>query len=115
MSVAEIIWLAVGFGGQIVFSCRFIVQWIASERKGESIVPVAFWYLSLVGSWLLLAYAIHKRDPVFFVGQCCGSFIYLRNLYLIHHHGWPSKQATEQEDEPAAVAGQVEEPRRQAA
>jgi lipid-A-disaccharide synthase-like uncharacterized protein len=63
---------------------RFLVQWVASERKGESIVPVYFWYLSLIGSLILLAYAIFRRDPVFILGQSTGFFVYTRNLMLIY-------------------------------
>jgi lipid-A-disaccharide synthase-like uncharacterized protein len=77
------IWLALGFAGQVAFSGRFVVQWLASEREGRSVVPVAFWILSVVGSLLLLAYAIHRRDPVFVLGQTTGVLIYLRNLHLI--------------------------------
>ena len=80
---ADHLWLALGFLGQGLFSMRFLVQWIASEKKGESVVPVAFWYFSLGGSALLLLYAVHRLDPVFIVGQTAGSFIYIRNLYLI--------------------------------
>ncbi|MFN5011035.1 MAG: lipid-A-disaccharide synthase N-terminal domain-containing protein [Gammaproteobacteria bacterium] len=77
-------WIVVGFTGQALFSARFIVQWLASERVKRSIVPRAFWYFSLAGGATLLAYAIHKRDPVFIAGQGLGLFVYLRNLYLIH-------------------------------
>lgn len=77
------LWLAVGFAAQICFSSRFIVQWIASERAGRSIVPVAFWIFSILGGGLLLAYAIHRRDPVFIVGQAAGFIVYARNLRLI--------------------------------
>ena len=76
-------WIVVGFMGQALFSARFIVQWLASERVKRSIVPRAFWYFSLAGGVTLLAYAIHKRDPVFIAGQGLGVFVYLRNLYLI--------------------------------
>ncbi|NBU24610.1 MAG: hypothetical protein EBS39_03120 [Gammaproteobacteria bacterium] len=77
-------WIVIGFVGQALFSARFIVQWLASERVRRSIVPRAFWYFSLAGGATLLAYAIHKRDPVFIAGQGLGLFVYLRNLYLIH-------------------------------
>ena len=77
-------WVALGFLGQGLFFSRFLVQWIASERRGRSVVPLAFWYLSLGGGALLLAYAIHRRDPVFILGQAFGFLVYLRNLYLIH-------------------------------
>jgi lipid-A-disaccharide synthase-like uncharacterized protein len=74
--------MAFGFAAQGLFSARFIVQWLASERAGRSVVPMAFWYLSLLGSTLLLLYAIHRRDPVFILGQGSGVFIYLRNIHL---------------------------------
>ena len=77
------IWLGIGFFAQLMFSARFLVQWLASERAGKSIVPLLFWYLSIAGSALLLAYAIHRKDPVFILGQSVGIFIYTRNLYLI--------------------------------
>jgi lipid-A-disaccharide synthase-like uncharacterized protein len=77
------LWIIIGFVGQALFSARFFVQWVASERAKRSIVPKAFWYFSLVGGVVLLSYAIHKRDPVFIVGQSTGVFVYLRNLYLI--------------------------------
>ena len=76
-------WLIIGFIGQALFFMRFLVQWIASERKGESVVPVFFWYFSLGGGLVLLAYAIHIRDPIFILGQSTGAFIYVRNLILI--------------------------------
>jgi lipid-A-disaccharide synthase-like uncharacterized protein len=76
-------WLAVGFVGQALFFSRFLVQWIASERRGQSVVPLAFWWLSLVGGTLLLAYAIYRRDPVFILGQAFGFLVYTRNLVLI--------------------------------
>lgn len=77
------IWLAVGFVGQALFTMRFLVQWLQSERMRRSVVPEAFWYFSLLGGTTLLAYAIHRKDPVFIVGQAAGLFIYLRNLYFI--------------------------------
>ena len=83
MTTGELVWLAVGFGGQAIFVSRFLVQWISSERKQQSTIPPAFWYLSLFGGMLLLAYAIHRRDPVFILGQSTGSLIYLRNIYFI--------------------------------
>jgi lipid-A-disaccharide synthase-like uncharacterized protein len=77
------VWIAVGFAGQLLFSARFIVQWVLSERKGRSYIPMAFWYFSIAGGMTLLAYAIHRQDPVFIVGQAFGLIIYLRNLTLI--------------------------------
>lgn len=79
----EWFWLAVGFVGQALFSTRFLVQWLSSERKGRSVVPLEFWYFSLVGGATLLSYAIYRADPVFIVGQLTGLFIYGRNLQLI--------------------------------
>ncbi len=76
-------WLVLGFVGQAAFSGRFVVQWLASEREGRSVIPVTFWFLSIAGSLLLLAYAVHRRDPVFVLGQSMGVLIYLRNLHLI--------------------------------
>lgn len=77
------IWLVIGFGGQLAFSARFLVQWVVSEARRESVIPVPFWYLSLVGGSLLLIYAIHRRDPVFILGQGAGLIVYARNLVLI--------------------------------
>jgi len=76
-------WLAIGFLGQALFSARFIVQWLSSERVKKSVIPTAFWYFSLAGGATLLAYAIHREDPVFIVGQAAGLFIYLRNLQFL--------------------------------
>lgn len=76
-------WLAIGFVGQTLFASRFIVQWLASEKARHSVVPHSFWHLSLAGGFVLLAYAIYQRDPVFIVGQSAGALIYIRNLVLI--------------------------------
>jgi lipid-A-disaccharide synthase-like uncharacterized protein len=76
-------WLVIGFVGQAFFSMRFLVQWVFSERHRRSIIPVAFWYFSLAGGATLLAYAIHREDPVFIVGQGAGLLVYSRNLYFI--------------------------------
>ena len=73
-------WLVLGFVAQGLFSARFMVQWIASERAGKSVMPVIFWYLSISGSVLLLAYAIYRQDPVFILGQSAGLIVYFRNL-----------------------------------
>jgi len=75
--------LVLGFVGQAIFFTRFLVQWIASEKAGRSVIPVAFWWISLGGAALLFVYAILRADPVFIVGQSLGSFIYIRNLILI--------------------------------
>ena len=77
------LWLGLGFVAQAIFASRFVVQWISSEKAGQSVVPIAFWYLSLGGSLLLLTYAIYRKDPVFIIGQSIGGLIYARNLALI--------------------------------
>ncbi len=82
----EHVWLAVGFAGQAMFTMRFVVQWIASERKKQSTIPLAFWYFSLMGGVILFSYALYRRDPVFILGQSFGIFIYLRNLYFIYRN-----------------------------
>lgn len=76
-------WIGLGFLGQAFFFSRFVVQWIVAERRGESIVPAAFWYLSIAGGVILLIYSVHLRDPVFIAGQSIGTFVYVRNLMLI--------------------------------
>ncbi|TGQ73106.1 MAG: hypothetical protein E5V49_01655 [Mesorhizobium sp.] len=76
-------WVLLGFIAQFFFTMRFVVQWLASEKARRSVVPVAFWFLSLFGGGLLLIYAIQRQDPVFIVGQAMGMFIYVRNLWLI--------------------------------
>jgi lipid-A-disaccharide synthase-like uncharacterized protein len=78
------IWLAVGFTGQALFSARFIIQWWCSERQKRSVVPVAFWYFSLAGGATLLGYAVYRQDPVFIAGQAGGLLVYSRNLYFIY-------------------------------
>jgi lipid-A-disaccharide synthase-like uncharacterized protein len=84
LSSIELIFLIIGFVGQGLFASRFIFQWIYSERKGESYIPIIFWYLSIFGGIGLLTYAIFRKDPVIIVGQLFGIFIYLRNLILIY-------------------------------
>lgn len=81
---AEHIWLGVGFAGQALFGARFLIQWIRSEMLRRSVIPIAFWYCSLAGGVVLLAYAVWRGDPVFIVGQGMGLFVYSRNLYLIY-------------------------------
>ena len=84
LSNFEIVFLIIGFTGQALFASRFIVQWVYSERKGESSIPLIFWYLSILGGIGLLIYAIFRKDPVIITGQSFGIFIYLRNLILIY-------------------------------
>jgi lipid-A-disaccharide synthase-like uncharacterized protein len=81
----ELFWVLFGLFGQLMFTGRFLVQWIASERARRSVVPVAFWYFSIAGGLVLLAYAIYRADPVFILGQTLGVVIYARNLWLIRH------------------------------
>ena len=80
----ENLWVAVGFGGQALFASRFLVQWIATERRRQSVVPTVFWYLSLGGGLVLLSYALWRRDPVFIAGQSFGLLVYSRNLWFVH-------------------------------
>ena len=79
-----------GFVGQVIFGLRFVVQWIATERKKKSVIPVAFWYLSLAGTIVLLVYSIYRVDPVFIAGFSLNMIIYLRNLYFIRLHKKPA-------------------------
>lgn len=76
-------WIAFGLIGNALFFSRFLIQWLASEKAGKSVVPTAFWYLSIAGSAVLLIYALHKRDPVFILAYLPNAFVYLRNLQLI--------------------------------
>jgi lipid-A-disaccharide synthase-like uncharacterized protein len=79
----KILWLLIGFGGQAIFAARFLVQWLVSEKQRRSVIPTAFWYMSIGGGGVLLLYAIHLHDPVFIAGQATGVFIYGRNLMLL--------------------------------
>jgi lipid-A-disaccharide synthase-like uncharacterized protein len=83
-TLRDTLWVAVGLFGQLMFTMRFIVQWLASERAGQSVVPVAFWYFSLAGGLIVLAYGLQKWEPVIILGQLPGTLIYSRNLWLIH-------------------------------
>lgn len=84
MDSGDLLWLCIGLGGQALFMMRFIVQWIHSERHKRSVIPVEFWYFSLAGGLIVLAYGFHRADPVIILGQLPGTFIYARNLILIH-------------------------------
>lgn len=84
MSKFEMFLLTLGFIGQFFFFMRFFIQWIYAEKQKKSVIPVAFWYFSLIGGFLLLIYAILRHDIVFTVGQAGGTFVYLRNLYFIY-------------------------------
>ena len=80
----ELAWILIGLGGQLLFMMRFLMQWVVSEKAKRSVIPVAFWWLSIGGAVVLLAYAIYRADPVFILGQSMGFLIYARNLWLIH-------------------------------
>ena len=84
LSNIEIFFLVIGFVGQGLFASRFVIQWIYSEKKGESYIPIVFWYLSIFGGIGLLTYAIFRKDPVIILGQSFGIIVYLRNLILIY-------------------------------
>lgn len=92
-------WVALGFLAQILFTMRFVVQWIVSERAGRSVIPMAFWWFSISGGLLLLVYALYRRDPVFIAGQAFGVFVYLRNVYFVLR-----ERKAEQSIEPRAAA-----------
>jgi len=83
-NTAELIWVTVGLAGQLMFSMRFIVQWIASEKVKKSVVPLTFWYFSMAGGIILFSYAVYRADPVFILGQAFGLIVYSRNLWLIY-------------------------------
>lgn len=83
MTNLNVLWLGLGLTGQAMFSMRFLIQWLLSEKHRRSVMPVAFWYFSLAGGATLLAYAIHRADPVFILGQSTGLLIYSRNLYFV--------------------------------
>ena len=85
-------WLAVGFVGQFFFSCRFVVQWIVSERRRASVIPPVFWWLSVLGAICLLAYAVYRKDPVFILGQSVGMLVYARNIVLLQRRRNPARR-----------------------
>ncbi len=87
------LWKIVGLGGQLVFGSRFFVQWFVSERQGRSVIPVAFWYISLFGSLLTLVYAFYIQEPVFIISQLGGMVVYSRNLYLIRREKKAAQEA----------------------
>jgi len=89
------LWIAIGLAGQAAFFSRFLVQWIASERAGESVVPRSFWHLSLVGSLVLLVYSVHRREPILALGYVPNAVVYLRNLALLRRSGGRARAARE--------------------
>ena len=92
----EFWWVVFGLGAQALFMCRFLVQWIVSEREGRSVIPLAFWFFSVAGAICLLAYGFYRGDPVIIVGQSTGLFIYSRNLWLIYRERTRQPAASEQ-------------------
>lgn len=80
------IWASLALVGQVVFAGRFVLQWLASEYKKKSVVPTAFWFISLVGSLMLLLYSIHIKNPIFMLGFSLNTLIYVRNIHLIYNH-----------------------------
>ena len=84
LSRYELVFLIIGFLGQGLFASRFIIQWIYSEKKGRSSIPIIFWYLSVIGGLTLLVYAVYRKDHVIIMGQSFGVLIYVRNLVLIY-------------------------------
>jgi len=97
--IKDPVWGTVGFIGQVVFGTRFILQWIVSEYKKKSHVPRAFWFISLVGSLILLVYAFHIRNPVFILGFSLNTLIYLRNIHLIYEHARAGEVTVIEKDE----------------
>jgi len=87
------LWVVIGFFGQSMFMMRFVCQWLASEKAKKSVMPEVFWYFSLGGGLIVFAYALHKQDIVFILGQGLGVFIYLRNIYFIWTHRKPKNNA----------------------
>jgi len=95
----EPFWTLIGFVGQVTFGGRFILQWIVSEYKKRSHVPVAFWFLSLIGSLILLVYSIHRTEPIFILGFSINTLIYNRNLHLIYKHKQTGEVTVIEKDE----------------
>jgi len=90
------LWVAIGLVGNVLFASRFIVQWFQSEREGRSVIPVAFWYLSLVGGIVTTAYAFHLKSLPYALGQGSGLFVYGRNLFLIFRERRLLREAAQQ-------------------
>ena len=86
LDIEALTWIGIGFAGQALFMMRFVIQWWSSEKAGQVVIPVSFWYFSLAGGVVLTIYAVHRKDPVFIFGQALSLFIYVRNLHL-HYKG----------------------------
>lgn len=97
MGTVDVAWLLVGLLGQTMFMMRFVVQWIHSERHQQSVIPVSFWYLSLIGGLTVLAYGIHRAEPVIILGQLPGTLVYTRNLMLIRRRNRDTQENIDQE------------------
>ncbi len=93
MQTTDMVWLLIGLVGQAMFMMRFVVQWAHSEKHQKSVIPISFWYLSLAGGLTVLAYGLHKAEPVIILGQLPGTFVYLRNLILIRRDKAAQSQA----------------------
>lgn len=103
VSSIEATWLAIGLLGQGCFMMRFLFQWICSERARRSVIPVVFWYFSIGGSIMVLAYGVHRADPVIIIGQLTGTVIYARNLYFIWREGRETAVMTSQGESRSAL------------
>lgn len=104
MSMYEKVWMGVGFLGQGIFTARFLVQWVVSEKRRDSVVPEAFWWISLAGGLTLLTYTVHKQDYPFMVGQSMGLVVYVRNLMLVSKAKRIADRHTKQIEAAAAIA-----------
>jgi lipid-A-disaccharide synthase-like uncharacterized protein len=100
------VWLVIGFAGQALFTARFLVQWLVSEKKRDSVVPVAFWWLSLLGGLTLLSYASYRQDPVIMLGQAMGLVVYVRNLMLVNKAKRRAARRRRRAEAAAGEAGQ---------
>lgn len=96
MSPEELVMVTIGLVGQLLFTMRFLVQWLTSEISRKSVIPIAFWYFSIAGGATLFVYALWRQDPVFILGQGTGLFIYSRNLWLIHRERRETEAAARQ-------------------
>ena len=101
LSVSQICWIVFGFAGQIMFTMRFITQWLASEKAQATVIPLSFWVYSILGSAVLSAYAIHRKDPVFLLGQLPSVFIYFRNIMI-------NRKAVQKANKDAAISKHVQ-------
>lgn len=101
LSLSEICWVVFGFAGQIMFSLRFVTQWLASEKAKQTVIPMSFWVYSILGSAILSAYALYRKDPVFLLGQLPSVFVYFRNIMI-------NRKAARKADDDAAASTHVQ-------